>query len=73
MVLAFTEIWKGFVQERDFSGNIDASMEKAKLMKSKKTKTCKKKEAVTKAKRTVAKKSSKSSLIFASSPTKNPE
>ena len=70
MVLALTEIWKGFVQERDFSGNIDASMEKAKLVKSKKTKICKKKEAVIKAKRTVVKKSSKSSLIFASSPTK---
>ena len=41
MVLAITEIWKGFVPKRDFSGNIDESMGKAKLMKSKKTKTCK--------------------------------
>ena len=50
MVLAITEIWKGFVQKRDFSGNIDESMGKAKLMKSKKTKTCKKKEVGIKAK-----------------------
>jgi len=28
MVLAITEIWKGFVQNRDFSGNIDKSMGK---------------------------------------------
>ena len=70
MVLAITEIWKGFVQNRDFSGNIDESMGKAKLMKSKKTKTCKKKEVGIKAKQIVAKKSSNSSKEFASSLTK---
>ena len=45
MVLALTKIWKGFVHERDFSGNIDASMEKAKLMKSKKTKNLQEKRS----------------------------
>jgi hypothetical protein len=70
MVLAVTEISKVFIQKRDFSGNIGASMEKAKRKKSMKTEACKNKEVVIKAKRTVAKKSSKSSKKIASRMTK---
>ena len=70
MVLTITEIWKAFVQERDFSGNIVESMEKAKRKKSKKTEASKSKEVVTKTKKTVAKKSSRSSKKTASRRTK---
>ena len=70
MVLTITEIWKVFVQERDFSGNIVESMGKGTQKKSKKMEACKNKEVVTKAKRTVANKSSKSSKKTTSSTTK---
>ena len=38
MVLTITEIWKVFVQKRDFSGNIANSMERATQNKSAKLK-----------------------------------
>ena len=66
MVFTITEIWKVFVQKRDFSGNIVESMEKAKRKISTKTKTCMNKDGVNKATKTVAKKSSKSSKKIAS-------
>ena len=61
IVFMITEIWKVFVQKRDFSGNIVELMEKAKRKISTKTKTCMNKDGVNKATKTVAKKSSKSS------------
>ena len=51
MMFAFTGIWKAFIQNRDFSGNIATSMEEAKQKKSIKTKADKfnaKKASVTK-------------------------
>ena len=33
MVFAITEIWKAFIEKRDFSGNIGTSMDKAKQKK----------------------------------------
>ena len=38
MVLTLTEIWKVFVQKRDFSGNIERQMEKTKRNTPAKTK-----------------------------------
>ena len=66
MVFTITEIWKVFVQKRDFSGNIVESIEKAKRKISTKTKTCMNKDGVNKATKIVAKKSSKSSKKIAS-------
>ena len=65
MVFTITEIWKVFVQKRDFSGNIVESMKKAKRKISTKTKTCMNKDGVNKATKTVAKKSFKSSKKIA--------
>ena len=62
MVLTITEIWRVFVQERDFSGNIAKPMEKAKRSNLAKTKVHKSKKAVIDGGKIKAKKSSKTSI-----------
>jgi hypothetical protein len=70
MVLTITEIWRVFVQKRDFCGNIAKSMEKSKQKKSAKTKVYNSKMAVTNVGKTCAKKSSKMSIKTAIRKTK---
>ena len=70
MVLTITEIWKVFVQMRDFSGNIAHSMEEATRNKSAKTKVYNSKKAVTNVGKTRAKKSSKTSIKTVTRKTK---
>ena len=62
MVLTLTEIWKVFVQKRDFSGNIERPMEKTKRNTPAKTKVYISKKAGTDGGKIKAKRSSKSSL-----------
>ena len=54
IVLTITEIWKVFVQERDFSGNIANSMEETTRNKPAQTKSYNSKKAVTKVKKLCA-------------------
>ena len=61
MVLTLTKIWRVFVQERDFSGNIAKTMEKAKRNIPAKTKVYTSKKAGTDVVKIKAKRSSESS------------
>ena len=62
MVLTITEIWRVFVQERDFSGNIAKPMEKAKRSNLAKTKVHKSTKAMIDGGKIKAKKTSKTSI-----------
>ena len=70
MVLTITEIWRVFVQERDFSGNIAKTMGKAKRKKAAKTKVYNSKKVVTNVGKTRTKKSSMTSIKTAIRKTK---
>ena len=70
MVLTLTEIWKVFVQKRDFSGNIERPMEKTKQNTPAKTKVYISKKAGADGGKIKAKRSSKSSIKMGIKKTK---